>query len=73
MRLRVLYVHPRITFTSSMAPSAVSLEVEMGFEQGVGSWVESGRHKVWIASGMAAAMRDELPGRSGAISMVSSM
>ena len=67
------YFHPRITLTSSMASTAVSLEVETVYDHGVGSWVESGRQKVWIASGMAAAMRDALPGRSGAMAMVSSM
>ena len=69
----MLYVHPRITLISSMAPSAVSLEVEMGFERGVGSWVEIWQQKVCIDSGMAAVMCDELPRRSGAMAMVLSM
>ena len=73
MRLRVLYLHPRITLTSSMAPSAVILEVEMGFDRGVGSWVESGRQKVCITSGMTAAIRDELPERYGVMAMVALM
>ena len=73
MRLQVSYFHPMITLTSSMTPSAVSLGVEMVFDQGVGSWLESGRQKVWIASGMAAAIRDVLPGKSRAMAMVSSM
>ena len=59
MRVRVLYVHPKITLISSIEPSAVSLYVEMGFDRGVGSWVESGLQKVCIARGVAAAIRDE--------------
>ena len=46
MRRRMLYFHPKNTFTSSMAPAAVSLEVEIVCDRGVGSWVERERQKV---------------------------
>ena len=73
MRVRMLYFHPKITLTSSISPSAVSLDVEMRFDRRVGSWMESGPQKVCVTRGMAAAIRDELPGRSEAMAMVSLM
>ena len=73
MRQPVSYFQPMITFTSSMDPSAMSLDLEVVCAQGMDSWMERGQQKVWIARGVTMGMREALPGKPGVMVIVSSM
>lgn len=53
-RRRVSNSHPRVTFVSSMAPSAISFEMDIKSLRMMGSSGSSGRPTMWIASGTAA-------------------
>ena len=70
---KVLYFQPIILFSSSITPYAVNLDVEMVCARGMGSCLDMVQQMVWMARGVAMDMRDTLPGRSGSISIVSSM
>ena len=70
---RVLYNQPRMSFDSSSAPSASNLFSASTSFRGIGSLVELGLQNMWMASGIAASRRAAFPGRSGPITIVSSM